>query len=52
MIVWQQKAITIKINGNEFVTMVCSPEFIEDMQLATKRQKDVVDCECFLRKKA
>lgn len=23
--------VTVKINGQEFVTMVCTPEFIEDM---------------------
>jgi FdhD protein len=23
--------VTVKINGQEFVTMVCTPEYIEDM---------------------
>lgn len=35
--------ITIKINGEEFVTMVCSPEYIEDMVVGYLASEGVID---------
>ncbi len=35
--------LTIKINGEEFVTMVCSPEYIEDMVIGYLASEGVID---------
>lgn len=35
-------AVTVKINGEEFVTMVCSPEYIEDMVIGYLASEGVI----------
>ncbi|GAF17533.1 formate dehydrogenase chain D [Bacillus sp. JCM 19046] len=35
--------ITIKVNGEEFVTVVCSPEYIEDMVIGYLASEGVID---------
>jgi FdhD protein len=34
--------ITIKVNGEEFVTMICSPEFIEDMVIGYLSSEGII----------
>lgn len=34
--------VTIKINGEEFVTMVCTPEYIEDMVIGYLASEGIV----------
>lgn len=35
-------AVTVKINGEEFVTMVCSPEYIEDMVIGYLASEGII----------
>ncbi|WP_059105623.1 formate dehydrogenase accessory sulfurtransferase FdhD [Shouchella shacheensis] len=37
-----ESPVTIKINGEEFVTMVCTPEFIEDMAIGYLASERVI----------
>ncbi|WP_437342364.1 formate dehydrogenase accessory sulfurtransferase FdhD [Jeotgalibacillus marinus] len=37
-----EKAITIKINGDEFVTMVCTPQYIEDMVIGYLASEGII----------
>lgn len=34
--------VTVKVNGQEFVTMVCTPEFIEDMVIGFLASEGVI----------
>ncbi|MDR7071477.1 formate dehydrogenase accessory sulfurtransferase FdhD [Fictibacillus barbaricus] len=37
-----EQPVTIKINGEEFVTMVCSPEYIEDMVIGYLASEGII----------
>ncbi|WP_336618995.1 formate dehydrogenase accessory sulfurtransferase FdhD [Jeotgalibacillus sp. ET6] len=37
-----EQAVTIKLNGEEFVTMVCTPEFIEDMTVGYLASEGII----------
>jgi FdhD protein len=37
-----EQPVTIKINGDEFVTMVCSPEYIEDMVIGYLASEGII----------
>ncbi|TDL31546.1 formate dehydrogenase accessory sulfurtransferase FdhD [Jeotgalibacillus sp. S-D1] len=37
-----EQAITIKLNGEEFVTMVCTPEYIEDMAIGYLASEGII----------
>jgi FdhD protein len=41
-IVATEQAVTIKLNGDEFVTMVCSPEYIEDMAIGYLASEGII----------
>jgi FdhD protein len=41
-IVATEQAVTIKMNGDEFVTMVCSPEYIEDMAIGYLASEGII----------